>query len=642
MDCLLEKAIDSLGSSKTELNNENIKRMREELPIPREYKVLWADVVFSNRSSGIVFTDNALVIRADKETLMEQNKIIKDQNKAIKNKKDKKELQNSIYHFIKWEYFDIEELKIENIDGNMFIAYNNSRVLRTSKSKLIDFRKAYSDEYEKLIKISTTTTADVFASLEAVVAENFSKNNMDNFGHGQMAEEANTLLDKLAGKKAEVVGRDNAKNGPDRIVDGVNIQSKYCDSGKQCVNECFDKSTGQYRYYNNDGSPMVLEVPKDKYADAILEFRKKILEGKVKGVTNPDDASKYVKQGRLTYKQALNLCKPGTIESLTYDAATGVITCSFAFGLSFLATFVITWYQTGNKKTALNEALLAGIQVFGLSFFSHILVSQVARTNLTKSLIPMSSYIVQKIGYKATQTLVNAIRFLAGKKAISGAAAMKQLSKMLRSNVVTAAVSFVAFSIPDTYKFFSKKISSAQYKKNMLSLTGTMASAGAGTMTAALAVAKFGTDISPGVGKAIGFAGGFLGGIVGGTAFKVVGDTIREDDSVIMSRMFNGIVVNMVYEYLLQDAELDVITEELKNVEPKEFRKLFLKTYASDSQEKTISDFLRKYFENVIHRRTSVSLPSPDDIVLMLEDLSKLDTNSNNEYGEIDYQDSQN
>ncbi len=114
-----------------------------------------------------------------------------------------------------------------------------------------------------------------------------------------------TLLDKLEGKEAKVVGRDNTKDGPDRVVDKVFIQTKYYSSGKGCIDACFDKETGQFRYITDDG-PMLIEVPKDKYADAINAFRNKILEEKVPGVTNPDDASKYIKRGKLTYIQAKN------------------------------------------------------------------------------------------------------------------------------------------------------------------------------------------------------------------------------------------------------------------------------------------------------------------------------------------------
>ena len=53
-------------------------------------------------------------------------------------------------------------------------------------------------------------------------------------GHGFAAERANNLYDKFTGHDAKIVGDDNAKNGADRIVDGVCIQSKYCATGSRC------------------------------------------------------------------------------------------------------------------------------------------------------------------------------------------------------------------------------------------------------------------------------------------------------------------------------------------------------------------------------------------------------------------------
>ena len=48
----------------------------------------------------------------------------------------------------------------------------------------------------------------------------------------------------------------------------------------------------------------------------------------------------------------------------------------------------------------------------------------------------------------------------------------------------------MVFSIPDTYNIFRKRISSAQYTKNMLSLIGTMATASAGTLGTSLVAIK--------------------------------------------------------------------------------------------------------------------------------------------------------
>ena len=101
-------------------------------------------------------------------------------------------------------------------------------------------------------------------------------------GHGFAAERANHLFDELAGKDARIVGTDNVKNGPDRLVDGVQIQTKYCRSGAKCVAESFDD--GKFRYFNADNSPMHIEVPSDKYEGAVKAMKARITKGQVKGV----------------------------------------------------------------------------------------------------------------------------------------------------------------------------------------------------------------------------------------------------------------------------------------------------------------------------------------------------------------------
>lgn len=220
---------------------------------------------------------------------------------------------------------------------------------------------------------------------------------------------------------------------------------------------------------------------------------------------------------------------------------------------------------------------------------------------------------------------------MSGKTAISGAAATKQLAKILRSNAVTSVITFTAFSVPDTYNMFTRKISGAQYTKNMLSLIGTMASAGGGTVAASIGAAKIGaatgTIINPGIGTAIGIGGGFIGGTIGGTAVKALGDKIREDDSTILSRMFNGLLLNLIYEYMLQESEIDYLIEKLNSIKAKEFKKLFKKLNSTKLQDKTIENFVRHYFEEIICIRPVISEPSNDDIVEILKQFdTEIDT----------------
>lgn len=84
-------------------------------------------------------------------------------------------------------------------------------------------------------------------------------------GQGFAAEDANTLIDRLQGRAADVIGTNNALNGADRLVDGVFIQSKYCSTAQISIDSAFDQR-GLYRYAGQS-----LEVPKEQY-ETCLDF----------------------------------------------------------------------------------------------------------------------------------------------------------------------------------------------------------------------------------------------------------------------------------------------------------------------------------------------------------------------------------
>lgn len=140
-------------------------------------------------------------------------------------------------------------------------------------------------------------------------------------GHGFAAEQANNLVDRLHGKNATVVGGDNAKNGADRKIlnrygSPIWIQDKYYSTASNTVNAAFDNETGTYRYIDENDKPMQLEVPADQYDKAVELMKKKIESGKVKGVTDGSEAENLVRKGNVTYAQAKNIAKAGTIDSL--------------------------------------------------------------------------------------------------------------------------------------------------------------------------------------------------------------------------------------------------------------------------------------------------------------------------------------
>lgn len=156
-------------------------------------------------------------------------------------------------------------------------------------------------------------------------------------GHGFAAEMANNLSDRLHFINAEVTGGDNKTNDADRIikcwfgVEQVRIQSKYCKIGARCIAECFDKN-GDFRYIYPDQNGkyqiMQIEVPYDKYDYAVKAMQEKIKQGKVPGVTDPEQAKSIVRQGRYRYKQAVNIARGGKWYSWEYQRGYYICDCN--------------------------------------------------------------------------------------------------------------------------------------------------------------------------------------------------------------------------------------------------------------------------------------------------------------------------
>lgn len=642
----IEAFIESLGESPCELSDTLMKKAKRNFPIPKEQNILWFDAEFDLRPSGIVATDKGIYIRTDVSVFEEKiKKRFGKSNHGLEGlaeeeivKIEQFEKENlsgkPILHFYGWDGFepawftsvspiDNRALLVDSKCAKRFVEVcrSMSKEVFCEDGETQDI--GFIDDLGVAGKVGGIGAAAVESAQTAVFVEQKSAINTP-AGHGEMAEEAITMLDKFHGLGAEVIGRDNAKDGADRVIGDMFVQTKYYKTARGSLEACFNPVTGEYRYMNGT-EPMQLEVPKDQYERVLEGFRLKIKQGKVPGVTDPAQAEQIVRKGRLTYQQAVNLTKPGTIESLVYDVGTGVVICSCAFGISFVTTLYLTWRRTGDLKQSIQAGASAGLQVFGISFIQHMVVSQVARTGLANSLMGPSQYVVAKLGTQASANIVNAIRALSGKSAIYGAAATKHLAKILRSNMITSALTFAVFSVPETYNLIQKKTSASQFAKNMSVLAGSIAGGAGGAVAAGAAAAKIagatGTAVAPGVGTVVGIAGGFVGGVVGSKLVGTVGDILHENDAETYGRLFNAYVSYLVSEYLLAESEMDSLIEGLNKIEQKAFKKLFEDIAKSNEQEQVLRDFLEPYFDSVVEKREKFLLPQADEIILAMADL---------------------
>ena len=184
------------------------------------------------------------------------------------------------------------------------------------------------------------------------------------------AEKANHLKDVWTGKDANIIGDDNAKNGADRLVDGVKIQTKYCKTGSKCISECFESNT--FRYLNSDGTPMQIEVPSDKYDSAVQAMENRIKNGQIPGVSDPGKAKEIVRRGAFTYEQVRNIARFGTVQSLTYDAVNGIRLAGTSMGISAALSFAVAVWNGEDWKKHLKGACHTGLKVGGIAWVSSV------------------------------------------------------------------------------------------------------------------------------------------------------------------------------------------------------------------------------------------------------------------------------
>ena len=427
-------------------------------------------------------------------------------------------------------------------------------------------------------------------------------------GHGFAAERANNLYDKMTGHDAKILGDDNALNGADRIVDGIEIQSKYCATGSRCINECFgEDGKGAFRYYSKNGKPMQIEVPSDKYDAAVSAMEEKIRRGQINGVTNPAEAENIVRKGHFTYEQAKNIAKAGTVESLTYDAVSGMVIASSAFGISAVVTFAASVWSGADFDIALKNAAFSGIKVGGTAFITSILASQLSKAGLNSAMVGSSEAVVSLLGPKASAVIVNAFR--SGSN-IYGAAAMKSAAKLLRGNAVTAGVTVVVLSSFDIANIFRGRISGKQLFKNLANTTSTVAGGTAGWVGGA----AIGSAILPGIGTIV---GGVLGSLGAGAAAGKAADTVLgafiEDDADEMVRIIEKKFSELAVDYLLSQKEAEKAADGLKDrLDGKVLKDMF----ASSDRPAYAQDLLVPLIEKEVSKRMPISLPTDEQMLI--------------------------
>lgn len=427
-------------------------------------------------------------------------------------------------------------------------------------------------------------------------------------GHGFAAEYGNNLIDKVKGINASVVGGDNVVDGPDRKIinrDGsiTWIQDKYYNTASRSVDAAFDELTGKYRYIDGNKNPMQLEVPSDQYEEAIKLMRKKIENGQIPGVSNPDEARNIVRKGNLTFEQAKNIAEAGNVDSLAYDATNGIITASCAAGIGFVVDFTCCMLNGSSVEDALKNAGLNGLKTGGIVFATYVISSQLSKTGVANALVPTAEVIAKVLG----EDVCEAIVLKAGVQT-AGMSSTKAAAKIIAKELIVDGVMLVVLTGVDVVELFRGRISEEEMLKN---LTVTIISIGVGT-AGGYGGAMLGTLIAPGLGTTIGTIIGAT--VAGGLSVWVAESLIApyyESDAEEMFNIISEQFTILCGDYLINEDEGNNLVDKLNSVLIGDVLK---DMYASDNRKQFANDLIEPLFIEEVKSRDKIIIPTEEEL----------------------------
>ncbi len=427
-------------------------------------------------------------------------------------------------------------------------------------------------------------------------------------GHGFAAERGNNLIDVVKGKTATVIGDNNAKNGADRKIVGKKgkvtlIQDKYYASAKQGIEACFQD--GQFRYVDSDGVPMQIEVPSDQYEKAVELMATKIEEGAVPGVTDAAEAKTIVRKGSLSYNQAKNLAKAGTVESLAYDAANGIVSAGCAFGISALINYSLYRLNGVDRTEAIKKSSMEGLKSGAVVFGVNVVAAQLTKTGMMKLFVPTSEALIKAFGDDFAGVMIKA--FAPGGVAV-GENTVAYAAKLMRAQALTAGVTIIILSADDIYKLFQGRITVDQLIKN-ISVTTAGVVGGYVGWTVGVAI---GSAIVPGVGTTIGgVAGSSIGGSLAGVGAEKALSLIIKDDAETMMAFVEDDFEQMSTDYMVTEDEADAITTKLeKKLAGENLKELF----EQEDKEDYLRKEMRELFEEQVAKREKIEAPTDVEV----------------------------
>ncbi len=270
----------------------------------------------------------------------------------------------------------------------------------------------------------------------------------------------------------------------------------------------------------------------------------------VPGVTDPAEASRLIRRGHLTYTQARNITRFGTIESVTYDIAEGSVVSLAAGGISFALTASVFWLSTGDRDAALQTAAVQAGKTFTRTLAVYVTTQQLHRLSVVQGML-------KHIDFSTASPTVR----LALQKG-TGAGNISALNKVMKGTLVTSLALVAVTTGPDMIKMLRGRISGAQFIRNLAVASSGVAGGAVGSVAGGILFSPLG-PFGALTGRVV---GGVLGGMIASAVSGKIAGALVEEDRVKILAMIQEQVTWLAGSFLLTGHEIENLNENLARV----------------------------------------------------------------------------
>lgn len=314
------------------------------------------------------------------------------------------------------------------------------------------------------------------------------QNQVHRTGHGVMAERMNFLRDVERGALVTHEGWSNARHGPDKIVEGRPVQCKYYATARAGIASCFGPD-GKFLYAENT----IIELPIEQLPEGAEILAKRL------GL--PKEEAAKLLRGGIPRRDALDLCKPLTRASLSYDLRLASVTFWSAFFLagSIGAARCVVRGETGLLLKYSKCALLGGLNAGA----THLLAAQLGKSGIEAVVTPLTKRAATALGPR-TNSLIG---LAAGSK--SG---INQTTKILNGALLANVAATTVQALPDIYRLGAGQLTTADALGRLANRSKKIAVQQIAGQIGAVAGALVGAAITGGAGTKVGKVSGRIAG----------------------------------------------------------------------------------------------------------------------------------